>query len=500
MKKNDIFLTPQRQSQFAIIFIILRFVKRILRQAWPLALALFLGRGGSSTLDTIELALTGLGIVGLVPSIISYYKFYFNLTDDELVINSGIFKKVRLNIPFERIQSVNFRQTFVHQFFKVTEVQIETAGSSQQETKIDALDIPTAERLRKRILERKNAVNSESLDSMEIVVDEEVQPVEKILELSPQELLRVGLAQNHLKPIGLLTGVIASFYFYSFTFDFDPTDFIREIYSFVESLSLVRLILFVAVLLAGSIVYSIISTVLRHYNLSFWRSGSKFQVVQGLFTRQEFAALDKKVQILNWGQNPFERLLGYYNIEFKQAISAEDGKRSSRFRIPGCSDVQVKFVRDAWLANHTEGTPDYNKVSSHLFWHGFYYQLFFFSLPIAALLYLSQFTQAILLIVVFVATVFLNWMNYKKKRYAISNGELYVGGGTLGLRHSLLPLYKVQDVRITANPYQWRRNLATLEIFTAAGAVKIPYIQESTAKSLLDQLIYHVEVSKKAWI
>ena len=127
MKKNDTFAHPQRQSGYAIIFIILRVLRNLVRQLWPILIAVFLGRRNSS-FDTFEMVLSGLGIFGIIPSVIAYYKFYFHLNETELVINRGLFRKVKLNIPFERIQSVNFKQTFIHQFFKVTEVEIETAG------------------------------------------------------------------------------------------------------------------------------------------------------------------------------------------------------------------------------------------------------------------------------------------------------------------------------------------------------------------------------------
>ena len=497
MKKNDIFVLPQRQSKFAIIFIILRLLRNLIRQLWPVVIAIFLGRG-SSSFDTLEIALSGLGIFGIIPSVIAYYKYYFQLTDKELIINKGLFKKVKLNIPFERIQSVNFRQTFIHQFFKVTEVEIETAGSAEQETKIDAIEIPMAEMLRQRILEKKAQVLR--VDQEIVSVEEAANQVDTILQLSQRELLRVGIVQNHFRPIGLLTGLVGTIFFYSYTFDYDPRDFFNQIYNYGERLSLINIIVLSAFLVAASIAYSLITTGLRHYNLHFWRSGNKFQVVQGLLTRQEFAALDNKIQILHWGQNPFERIIGFYNIIFRQARSGDEKRTMSQFKIPGCNLDQVSYVQRAWLGSRAGKFDKYFSVSRHLFFHSAMYQCLFFGVLISAAIYFGNFSGALLMSMVLIGILWLTWTKYRKKRYALSEFELYIGGGVLGLRHSLLPLYKVQDVNIAENPYQWRRGLASLIIHTAAGTVTIPYIFRRDAIEIMDILLYHVENSKKPWI
>ena len=229
MKKNNAFAIPQRQSQLAIIFILIRSFKRLLKQVWPLFIPLLLGgSSGSSIYSRIEIGLAGVGLLGIIPSVIAYFKYYYQLSDKELVINSGLLKKVKLNIPFERIQSVNFNQTFLHQMFDVTEVEIETAGSDSQETKIDALDMATANALRERILRLKAATRGDQAEH----VEEDISEASKhsILALDIRELLKVGLVQNHLKPLGVVTGLFFTIYSYSYTLDGEIENAVRGYY------------------------------------------------------------------------------------------------------------------------------------------------------------------------------------------------------------------------------------------------------------------------------
>ncbi len=503
MKKNDAFAIPQRQSQLAIIFIIFRSFKKLLKQIWPLAIPLFIGGGGSSsTFSRIEIAIAGLGVLGIIPAVISYFKYYYQLSDKELIINSGLLRKVKLDIPFERIQSVNFNQTFLHQMLNVTEVEIETAGSDSQETKIDALDLATANALRERILSLKAESTGEETADIEEGISS--LPKKNILSLNIKELLKVGLVQNHLKPIGVVAGVVFTVYWYSYTLDDNIENAIRDLIS--EGLSLVHyqtassIALITIGVLIASFLYSVISTVLKYYDLKFWRRGAKFQVVHGLLTRREYAALDSKIQILKWGQNILERWMGVYNITFAQAKSSEEKRVSGAITIPGCDEGHVNFVQQTWLGEDVTKDMDYMKVSRHMFYRALVYILLIFAIIMINLLIQKLAVPMIIVGVILPFVIYMAWLNYTKKRYAYNGSELYVGGGTIGLRHAILPLYKIQGVKIKESPYQWRRNLASLVVYTAGGSIVIPYIDKAQASSLMDRLLYHVEISEKSWM
>ncbi len=503
MKKNNAFAIPQRQSQLAIIFILIRSFKRLLKQVWPLFIPLLLGgSSGSSIYSRIEIGLAGVGLLGIIPSVIAYFKYYYQLSDKELVINSGLLKKVKLNIPFERIQSVNFNQTFLHQMFDVTEVEIETAGSDSQETKIDALDMATANALRERILRLKAATRGDQAEH----VEEDISEASKhsILALDIRELLKVGLVQNHLKPLGVVTGLFFTIYSYSYTLDGEIENAVRGYYqdglNLIQGQNISSIVIVAIGALLASFLYSVISTVLKYYNLKFWRKGAKFQVVHGLLTRREYAALDNKIQILKWGQNILERWIGVYNITFAQAKSSEEKRESGSIKIPGCDKDHVQFVQQTWLGDDVSKGMVYMKVSRHMFYRTLKYLLLAFGIIITILVIQQLLLPLIAVAVLLPILIYMAWLNYKKKRFAYNEAEIYVGGGTIGLRHAILPLYKIQGVKIHENPYQWRRKLASLIVYTAGGKIVIPYIEKKQALSLMDRLLYHVELSQEAWM
>ncbi len=499
MKKNRTsFDQKQRQSQWAIIFIVIRFLIKFLKQLWPILLALALGRGANG-FEQYEIIAAGIGGLSMVSSIIAYFKYYFHISDEELVIEKGIFKKVRLDLPFDRIQSVNFEQNFLHQMLNVTAVEIESAGSEQKELKIDALKIPIAEKLREEILRRKGqAVIIESTSGVDKPLS--AQQKKSILTLATPDLIRVGLTQNHLRPIGLLFSLTGSVFAYGWTVGWNPIDVFWDMFTRVIESNPFAYAPLLLLLIPLMLLYSLITTVLRHYDLDFSRIDRRFHIVQGLFNRQQFSALDKKIQIMSWGQNPLEKKLGFHNILFRQARSGDKKKNKMRFEIPGCSEEQVKKVQRAWLKKTDVEFDIFHSVSPHLFKHSAKYQGLLYLFLVALMTYLKQYYWVAFLLFWTILSLYLTHKKYIKTKYAINDHNLFIGGGILGFKNSICPLYKIQNVAITQNYYQSKRELASLQIFTAAGAMIIPYISEQRAQNLCDLLIMKVQCSKKSWM
>ena len=121
------FYEPQRQSPKAIVLILLKYLRIMVRQLWPLLLVILINptSGKGAWITTSVIAVT---CISLVYSIIAYTRYYFFIQNNELCVRSGVFRKKIINVPFDRIQSVDFKRNVVHQFLKVVSVQVDTAG------------------------------------------------------------------------------------------------------------------------------------------------------------------------------------------------------------------------------------------------------------------------------------------------------------------------------------------------------------------------------------
>ncbi|MEL6122975.1 MAG: PH domain-containing protein [Bacteroidota bacterium] len=501
MRKSEVFAEARRQSQWAIVFIILRFVRRLVSQLWPILIALFLGRGGGGTWERYEAIASFFGVFGMVVSVIAYFRYYYRVSDTELVIRKGILKKTKLNIPFGRIQSINFRQTLLHRLLQVTELRLETAGSTGEETKIDALSIPLANDLRSLLLAKKKEALGESIHSSTPGIDSTIEEHEEtILRLSNQDLLRVGLTRNHLVPVGVVMGLMFSASIYAASFGYEPWELIQRGFDLREEATMTQLLLAGTLIIVLTLLASLARTFLNYYDLHFYRSGERFQSIQGLLTKKEFAANDRKVQILNWGQNPFEKMLGLIDIRFRQAQSGDDQNKSMRLDIPGCDDERLSFVQTAWLGYTPKLAEEKHRISISYFYHFAKYVIPLGLIIIGLVIYFGAPGAWVPPSIVLILLVSGRWISFKKKKYLWTDRELYVGGGLIGHRHALLPLYKIQNLSIVQSPYQWRRGLSTLLVYTASGTIHVPYIAIEKATQMLDQFTFKVETSRRAWM
>lgn len=96
-----------------------------------------------------------LGIVGFVVGagyqVAYYYRFSYELTEEELVVASGVVGRQEREIPLERIQNVDVRRPAVKRALGLAVVAFETAGGSGTEATLDAVDSAEADRLQREV-------------------------------------------------------------------------------------------------------------------------------------------------------------------------------------------------------------------------------------------------------------------------------------------------------------------------------------------------------------
>jgi len=217
-KKNNLdFLSePMRQSWVAIFLILLKSFRVILGQAWPIFIALIFNSNKSKD-SYFALAIIGIAAVSAIRSIILYFKFYYYVKNDELIIEKGIFQKTKLNVPFDRIQTINFKENILHQLFNVVSLEIDTAGSKGNEFSITALKKDKAIAIREFLLAKKKSSTPTAFSEEE--TEEEIEiPEEELLHLSLLDLVKIGVSQNHLRTAAIV-----------FAFMFTSMDYIESI-------------------------------------------------------------------------------------------------------------------------------------------------------------------------------------------------------------------------------------------------------------------------------
>jgi len=497
MRKNDpAFLSvPQRQSPVAVFLILFKFISLLARQAWPLLLVFFFRQSGDSENSWFTLFFIAAAALSSVLSVISYFKFYFYVKDEELVIEKGVIQKTKLNVPFDRIQTINFNENLIHRFFNVVSLEIDTAGSSGKEFAITALDKAKAITIREWLLARKNETQSDNLDQ---ALEEDVAaiPDELLLNLSIGDLVKVGVGQNHVRSAGILLAfVFGSMEYVESAMGKKAFKKLETEYIEVLINSVISIVLFV---LIAAFFITLVSTVIRYFDLKFLKTANGFKVISGLFTRKENSANMQKIQLIQWGTNPIKKIFNLMDLRLLQAASSAVGRKQAIY-VPGCYEPQLTEVRQAYFPNETQQSFTQ---------HGIHWRIIirrlvsYFLLPAIAFLLIDMAsTESIIISLVWFLLILITSIIYQRRwAFYVSEEGIRTTQGIIGSSDLLLKWYKVQSVKIKQSIFQKRRGLADIIFYTAGGAVSIPYIEIEKATQLKDYVLYKVEVSKEKWM
>lgn len=495
------FSVPQRQSRVAIGVILIKFIRLTIRSFWPILLSFFIGGTKSDRFGMIiGYVAIGFAAFNLIGSVLTYFRFYFHVEDGAVIIDKGILKRTKTNIPFERIQTINFKQNILHQIFGVVSLEIDTAGAKKAELTIDALKKEDAEALRSFILAEKAQIiakeDKTNLDEIELGEEED----QVILHLSVSDLFKVGVSQNHLKSMGLLFAFVFSI-LNQVTEDIPElvADELSAYNSEILNTGWIVFLITTVLVIIISFIYSLVTTILGNYDLKLSIRQSGLKLVKGLLNREEISVNKNKVQIISWSDNPIRMAFKMFTLQIAQASSAEVDQLKSKIRVPGSYQSQVDSVIKTVFPKDYYREETKHPVSKLL-----KYRLIAFLgiIPTIAGLATYYFIE-------WQALFFLIWgafiwlmvsIYYQKRSFEVNDELLRNNRGTFGHHHELTQLYKIQSVEIKQSWYQRRKQVATVSLYTAAGTVKIPFIRLDQAESLENFILYTIESDKREWM
>lgn len=502
---------PMRQAPAALIFIVFKFGRRLFKQFWPLILILIFGAGNRNEggyWDYIWIIFLVISGVQLVFALLNYFRHYFYVEGNELVVEHGILNRSRINVPFERIQAIDFEQNVLHQFLNVVSLKVETAGSSGSELSLDALHREHAETIRNFILEQKKDLKAE-INSSELTAElpETIpdsvyssSPNRLLFSRTPAELVREGVSQNHLQTMGIILGTLLGFgNTISDALGYEWEDVLYAVIGFeLDSFWLGLLILF-PILLVATFLYSLIRTVIRYYGLSVWETDRGFKITAGLFDRREQTAVHQKLQFITWSTQPLKQLFGLFTVRIYQA-SSQVVKRQRALTIPACPIEDVETLLqpsfpESLRAGMTKHVISPFIVGRHLRYYGI--------IPALALMLLTASGmgwQALIWLLLIPLVWLLSRRFQQRYTYSLNPDLLHIHSGIIGTKESLLAFRKVQAVSVKQTPFQQRKGLANLVLFTAAGAQTIPYIELAKAQQIRDYVLYVVETDQEDWM
>lgn len=495
MNKVDLTI-PTRQSVKGLVLIFIFSLRQFIRMFWPVILVAVFQEKYFKDLFILGIAVIVLLVLLVVHTILYYLNFIFYISNGEFVLKKGYFRKKILTVPLDRIQSVNTKQNLIQQVLNVVTLEIDTAGSVAKELKIHALEKSFSVELQNQLRSGefiKEVIESENKGEITGVTEE------VILKLTPSDLMRIGISQNHLRA-GL---IIIAFGFQIFQqiqdmFKEKAEEYSNEFIGFMSNSNWALITFLVAFFLIISILFSLFRTVLKYFGFKLTKKEGTFRIESGLLNKRNVIIPHGKVQELKWETGPLKKLFGIYHIAFKQAVS-DQNRREQQVDAPGCLSTHLELLKNDLFGE--DRLTDELKFYTNSYYFRRLWMIYGWIpvLLVSPLLY----DEWIFWLAVFIwlpVSAFYCSLILKKRYFSMNNEQIIVSRGAISHQWTQMELHKIQAVEFRQSVFQKKRGLSSLSIMNASGSVTIPFIDENVARLIYNYLLYHTEVSKKKWM
>ena len=501
MSDQYTFESPQRQSLKAVFVLFFTDLLKNIRQNFFVLILPFINE--KLRTDYLWIFLIGVAfllILQFIYSYKSYLNYQFYIKKDAFCLDYGVFKTSSFLIPFYRIQNISIEQNLIQKFLGVVGIKIDTAGAKKEEVKIKALSEAKAEVLKKQIIQIKKSLDAtDHHEAQELDVDTKASAT--VLKLDFLQLLKVGISSNFFKGIGIIFLIITSTYdilsdLFNFFYNNDLND---QIYKTIPKTLSFSIIIIALVLILGFLI-TILSVVIKYFNLSVLHKDEGFEVKYGLIKRENKYIKTIKTQIIEQEINPIKKWFNISNVYVSQASSARVNTKQ-KIGIVGVSQSQFSKIFKTLF--NTDFNQDFDIAHSNLrYLFTLAWSQILMSLLFGVPVYLSISPEVGLFIglVIFLLMGFINYLTVKKSYVGYNSLFLKIGSGSIHTKSSYIPTYKIQSINIKQSVFQRKSNLSNLIINTAARSKKVHFINYDQAVAIVNRVNYDLHQNKKEWM
>ena len=484
----------------------------------------------------------GLLVLLVALAVLRFWFFRFCLGEQGVRVRQGIVKRNELDLRFQRIQGVNVEEPLVYRWFGLVTVSFDTAGSSQQEGHLPAVQRQLATTLRQQIDEQRQTASSFDDEVSGVRQPEgatadaaQVERSTVLLQLNNADMLRIALTDP---TVLILLAALPALMQYMDSASIDFMERSADLAA-AELSSLGPLLL--ALLVAGAVLAVLIvflavtvaSAFLRFHGFRLSLDGNVFRARAGLLTHKEVVMDSGKIQQLRVTQSWALRCFHRFRLRVLPANSGGgEGNQAGvaqTLHVPVVTNDAALDLRDRMLRGEGEGLSvlpgDERFVAISKHYIGALMRMVGVAPVLFGTLVAAPFVAALALgglawfsgedgaayalrisgVLALIGLLWLPvvalfaWLNWRRWGYMHDEQGLAVRSGFIGFRVEVFLFRKVQGVTTVTSPLQRRRGLATLRVHLASGDVTVPFIDEAVARQLRDYMIYKAESSRLAW-
>ena len=495
------FSLPNKLDKKALFLVLGTTLYTVARAAWPIIALMVVKREFKSW---YFFAVIGVIILAtFVTKLINYFYFSYQVVGDELIIKKGWLNKSTTVVKLDKIHEVNLNQKFTHKIIGLYLVNIDTAGSSSTEIEINGIDFQKALAL-KDVLTSSVETNQESTtilsdENQQVIIED--QPNDKI-KISLISLIKIGLTRNYLQTFGLL--IAFSFQIIDQLQDFfykDDASVYDDLFeaSYDQYLGLVGVAIFFG-LIALVVIFNLARTLLTYFNYQINLKDKHLTASYGLTDSHIISVPANKVQMFQFQQNYFQKLMNLFEVKIKQVESNENNQKKKGLIIPGANYLELNtlfnVIFSANLIDLKNGSKPHIRVLA--------IKIAILCIPVIITLIVLYFTDSLLfswiILPFFSMGCLLIYMGYKNEKMVFKDDFVILKSGIWDISTTYLPFDKIQKVSISQSYFQEKRQIGSLNLYTAAGIVTLYYYDFNMLQRMVNEILYKIEKNKHSWM
>lgn len=393
------------------------------------------------------------------------YMYWFE--DDELRVEYGLFVKKKRYVPFERIQSLNYKEGIFHRMFKLVAVDIETAGNSTEaEISLTAITREQANRIEHEMKEAKKRLQAVVVDEhgVEIVEEEVVAPEHVIHAMDQKDLILLASTSGGVGVV--LAGILAVFSQVSAYIPYE------KIYKEISSVVSIGFALLASVIAAAFIItwlISVLMTFINYYNFKVVEQDGKMIITRGLLEKKRTTIPLSRIQGVRIVENPLRQPFGYATVLVESASGGDDdnkiASKTNLFPLIKRNEIAEKLAHV--LPQYTMDTPMTSSPKRAI---PFFYRFdLVYVVPIIAALSYFFYPYGLFSLLLIVAFMLLGRWQWRSAAFAIDGSQLTIRSRFLSRTTFIVQKNRIQSMEARQSYFEQRRDVASVGITVMSG-------------------------------
>lgn len=512
---NYDFSQPNKLDRKALWLVLGNALWAIIRGIWPI-LAVVALRGFKTDAYWIYIAVPAVILLTFARLAINYFYYSFQVLGDELIINKGWLSKSKTVVKLDKIHEVNLNQKLIHKIIGLYLVSVDTAGSSKTEITINGIAYHKALALKEvltnteveTVVDRSEDLMINSIESQSINENllPKISATEKIV-IGLPSLIKIGLTRNYLQTFALLLAFSFQIMdqvrsFLSYDVDEEDTSRYEELFqtSNFEQLGGLLILLFILGLILFVVLFNLGRTLLTYYNYQIQLKKQHLTVSYGLTDSHIIAVPSNKVQLFQFQQNYFQKLMNLFEVKIKQIESSENNKKKKGLIVPGADQTELKKIFDVIYQSNLDINSNAYKPHKRILLLKFLWLCIPAFIALMAFYFSENISYSWIILPFFAVIYLLIWCGYRNEKLYIENDFIVLKKGIWDISTTYLQVSKIQKVSIRQSYFQEGKHLGSLDLDTAAGTVTLFYYDFELLQKLANELLCKIEKNKYKWM